>query len=189
MSSAKELLDGKRLKWGASKMDSTYNKAMMCCMSCGCSICDECCGIATFSFLSSFSEDGKKWTMKSAQFQCCGVPVCCPSPIPCPIIGCFAPAGTPCALVFHWVQDPADANKWIATGGVCEQQCCLAMSNHDGDYVMVDATHDGSAEKPLVMFGGKNPQTPPCFQGKQMPGGMIVMGGKGGAPTSAIMER
>ena len=44
------------------------------------------------------------------------------------------------------------------------------MSNHDGDYVMVDATHDGSAEKPLVMFGGKNPQTPPCFQGKQMPG-------------------
>ena len=51
MSSAKELLDGKRLKWGVSKMDSTYNKAMMCCMSCGCSICDECCGIATFSFL------------------------------------------------------------------------------------------------------------------------------------------
>ena len=85
-------------------------------------------------------------------------------------------------ISYHGTRVACASTQWAAWLATC-------MSNHDGDYVMVDATHDGSAEKPLVMFGGKNPQTPPCFQGKQMPGGMIVMGGKGGAPTSAIMER
>jgi hypothetical protein len=186
MADAKQLLDGKRIKWTIIKTDSPGDKALMCCMSCGIANCDPACN---FSFLNSFSDDGKKWTMKSAQMRCCGVPVCFPSSVPCPIIGCCAPAGTPCALVFHWVRDPSDPAKWIATGSVCEQECCLGLTNHDGDYVKVDADHDGSPEKPMVMWGGKNPQTPPCFQNRIIPGGMTVMGGAGGAPTLTTMER
>ena len=71
---------------------------------------------------------------------------------------------------------------------------CLAVaaSNHDGDSVIVDDAHDGSKEKPLKMWGGKNPQTPPCFQGRFLPGGMTIMGAPSntdGAPKADTMER
>jgi len=181
---AKTLFDGKRLTMGPQ--DTTFEKTAFCCMSCGISLCDSM-GFASFSFNNSFSEEGniKKWTMSGWALKCCGVTVCCPSPIPC--FACCGIPGTPCAGVFHWVQDPGTPSKWNATGGVCEKQCCLSMSNHDGDYIIVDAEHDGSNEKPLHMFGGKNPQTPPCFIGREM-GSLKVMN-KGGAPGATTMER
>jgi hypothetical protein len=71
---------------------------------------------------------------------------------------------------------------------------CLAVSatNHDGDSVVVDEAHDASKDKPLKMWGGKNPQTPPCFQGRFLPGGMMIINASSntaGAPTSNTMDR
>ena len=189
---AQTLFAGQRIKWAIAATDSSKDKCLFCCMSCGMTCCDPC---VDFSFMNSFSTvDGSnvaKWTMDSAMVRCFGVPCCCPSSIPCPIIGCCAPKGTPCALVFHWVQDPSDPKKWVATGSVCEKECCMGLTNHDGDYFIVDAAHDGTKGKGLVMFGGKNPQTPPCFQGREIPGELTVLGkyAPGGAPESTTMER
>ena len=189
MVDAKALLDGKRTKMQPG--NSKCEQGMFCCFSCGFSLTDTVCGISEFSFLNTFAEkDGvMTWTNSDAKAKCLGVTICCPSSIPCPIVGCCAPAGTPCALVFHWVQDKEDPTKWIATGGVCEKQCCLAMSNHDGDYVIVNAERDGSKEKPLHMFGGKNPQTPPCFMGKEVFNITVIPSKGGAAPDAATMER
>ena len=184
---AQTLFAGKRLKWGPNADDSSKDKCIFCCLSCGLTCCDP---FVDFSFMNNFSTDEgsnvTKWTMDSGMVRCFGVPFCCPSSIPC--IFC-APKGTPCALVLHWVQDPSDPKKWIGTGSVCEKECCMALSNHDGDYFIVDDTHDGSKGKGLVMFGGNNPQTPPCYQGKEFPGRLVVRGAPGAAPDSKYMER
>jgi len=165
-------LEGKKYTMHPDR-DSGCQQCMFCCFSCGSML---------VTAENKVSEDGT--TLLSTNYKICDIfPM---SPIPC----CLLCGVGPCAAQFKFVRDPADPTKWNGTGQVVAGECCHACFNHEGDVFIFDDEHDGSSkEKAIMLIGGNNPTTPPCFIGKKIGEFYAKKTAGGGPPSEETMER
>ena len=145
--------------------DDGCAKCMFCCFTCGSNLC--------CPWTSVVKVDGDVMVVDENTY------CLCIRASPCPCLGCCCCDGPHTTV---WKFKKESETKWV---GMHTSQwkggCCEGMCHNEGDEVNL---RDGV----WYWKGGKNPSTPPCFQGKEIMH-WEIMGG--GAPplANATMER